>query len=105
MHHSKKQTDYSYIFLYLFEIINLPEKIPAREGALILSRLWKTYRTEFHYLDKYFGEWLCDYCLIHAVSPDWDVLEDFVGDISGKVSLPEFYMRDHIKNEHRYVFI
>ena len=88
------KTDINYLFLYVYEIINLPEKIPAREGALILSRLWKTYRAEFHYLDKYFGEWLCDYCLIHAVSPDWDVLEDFVGDVAGKVSLPEFYMRD-----------
>ena len=35
------------------EIINLPEKILPREGALILSRLWKTYRKEFLYLDKY----------------------------------------------------
>ena len=88
------KTDINYLFLYVYEIINLPEKIPAREGALILSHLWKTYRNEFHYLDKYFGEWLCDYCLIHAVSPDWDVLEEFTGDIAGKVSLPEFYMRD-----------
>ena len=88
------KTDINYLFLYVDEIINLPEKILPREGALILSRLWKTYRKEFLYLDKYFGEWLCDYCLIHEVSPDWDVLDDFAGDIAGKVSLPEFYMRD-----------
>ena len=88
------KTDINYLFLYVDEIINLPEKILPREGALILSRLWKTYRREFLYLDKYFGEWLCDYCLIHDVSPDWDVLRDFAGDIAGKISLPEFYMRD-----------
>ena len=88
------KTDINYLFLYVDEIINLPEKILPREGALILSRLWKTYRKEFLYLDKYFGEWLCDYCLIHEVSPDWDVLDDFAGDVAGKVSLPEFYMRN-----------
>ncbi len=88
------KTDINYLFLYAYEIINLPEKIPACEGALLLSRLWKHYRNEFHYLDKYLGEWLCDYCLIHDVSPDWAVLSDFAGDIAGKVSLPEFYMKE-----------
>lgn len=88
------KTDINYLFLYAYEIINLPEKIPPCEGALLLSRLWKHYRNEFHYLDKYLGEWLCDYCLIHEVSPDWTALEEFAGDIAGKVSLPEFYMKD-----------
>lgn len=88
------KTDINYLFLYVYEIINLPEKIPASQGAVQLSRLWKTYRTEFHYLDKYFGEWLCDYCLIYGVSPDWEALKDFAGEIAGKVSLPEFYMKD-----------
>ena len=87
------KTDINYLFLYAYEIINLPEKIPPREGALLFSRLWKHYRNEFLYLDKYFGEWLCDYCLIHGVSPDWNAIEDFTGDIAGKISLPEFYMR------------
>ena len=88
------KTDINYLFLYAYEIINLPEKIPACEGALHLSRLWEHYRKDFLYLDKYFGEWLCDYCLIHGVSPDWNALETFAGDIAGKVSLPEFYMKD-----------
>ena len=88
------KTDINYLFLYAYEIINLPEKIPAEEGALLLSRLWKHYRNEFHYLDKYLGEWLCDYCMIYGVSPDWDALAEFAGDIAGKVSLPEFYMKD-----------
>ncbi len=88
------KTDINYLFLYVYEIINLPEKIPACEGALHLTRLWKTYRREFLYLDKYLGEWLCDYCLIHGVSPDWEVLKEFSGEIAGKVSIPEFYMKD-----------
>ena len=88
------KTDINYLFLYIYEIINLTDKIPAHEGARVLSRLWKTYRGDFRYLDKYLGEWLCDYCLIHGVSPDWDALESFKDEIAGKVSLPEFYLKD-----------
>ena len=88
------KTDINYLFLYIYEIINLPDKIPPSEGAGLLSRLWKVYREEFRYLDKYLGEWLCDYCLIHHVSPDWEALESFSGEIAGKVSLPEFYLKD-----------
>ena len=88
------KTDINYLFLYIYEIINLPDKIPPTQGAQTLSRLWKIYRKNFVYLDKYLGEWLCDYCLIHHVSPDWEALDSFKGEIVGKVSLPEFYLRD-----------
>ena len=88
------KTDINYLFLYIYEIINLPERIAPDKGALILSRLWKFYRKDFLYLDKYLGEWLCDYCLIHKVSPDWEALDSFKGEIVGKVSLPEFYFRN-----------
>ena len=88
------KTDINYLFLYIYEIINLTDKIPPSHGAKILSRLWATYRNDFRYLDKYLGEWLCDYCLIHDVSPDWEALKAFSGEIAGKVSLPEFYLKD-----------
>ena len=88
------KTDINYLFLYIYEIINLPGKIAPTDGARMLSRLWKTYRKDFLYLDKYLGEWLCDYCLIHNVAPDWEALDSFKGEIVGKVSLPEFYFRD-----------
>lgn len=88
------KTDINYLFLYIYEIINLPDKVPPSQGAGILSRLWRVYRNDFRYLDKYLGEWLCDYCLIHRVSPDWEALKGFAGEIAGKVSLPEFYLKD-----------
>ena len=88
------KTDINYLFLYVYEIINLTDQIPPKAGAVALSRLWRAYRDEFRYLDKYLGEWLCDYCLIHNVSPDWAALGAFAGEIASKVSLPEFYLKD-----------
>ena len=90
------KTDINYLFLYAYEIINLPEKVPPKEGAVLLSRLWGAYREDFRYLDKYLGEWLCDYCLVHNAEPDWTVLEIFADEIAAKVSLPEFYLKNGV---------
>ena len=86
------KTDINYLFLYAYEIINLPDRIPPKKGAVELSRLWAAYRDDFLYLDKYLGEWLCDYCLIHKVEPDWVTLDVFAGAVASKVSMPEFYL-------------
>jgi hypothetical protein len=86
------KTDINYLFLYAYEIINLPDRIPPRKGAIELTRLWAAYREDFRYLDKYLGEWLCDYCLIHKVEPDWVTLDVFSGEVASKVSMPEFYL-------------
>lgn len=82
--------DSSYIFLLLYEIINLPELIPAEKGAEMIARLWKAYRDTYPYLDKYIGEWLCDYCLIRHTAPPAFVF-DFCGEAIQKLSFPEFY--------------
>lgn len=82
--------DSSYIFLLLYEIINIPELIPAEEGVEMISGLWRAYRDAYPYLDKYIGEWLCDYCLIRRLPPPASVL-DFCGEAIEKLSFPEFY--------------
>lgn len=82
--------DSSYIFLLLYEIINLPELIPAEKGAEMIAGLWKAYRDTYPYLDKYIGEWLCDYCLIRHTAPP-DSVFDFCGEAIQKLSFPEFY--------------
>jgi len=96
------KADNSYLFLYTYEIINLPDKIPPETGAVLLSKLWRAYREDFRYLDKYIGEWLSDYCLIYGVEPDWQTLAAFSDEIAGRVSLPEFYLRG---NELTYPLI
>ena len=58
----------------------------------MLSRIWSVYRQHYRYLDKYIGEWLCDYCLIYHVEPDWEAIGSFSEEIAGKTTLPEFYL-------------
>lgn len=87
------KADNSYILLFAYEIINLPDKIPPKEGAQLLARLWRRYREDYNYFDKYFGEWLCDYCLIHRVVPSAQILSAFLPDALENVSVPEFYLQ------------
>ena len=54
--------DYSYLLLYLYEIINLGDAIPPAKGQEAMLRLWLSYRSRYPRLDAIVREWLCDYC-------------------------------------------
>lgn len=84
-------TDYSYIFLYLFEIINLPDRIPPKEGQKLLCRIWKRYREEYPLLNRYLADWICDYSLIHQLPPPVDELAGELRTIAEQSSFKEFY--------------
>ncbi len=86
-------TDYSYIFLYVYEIINLPEKIKPEEGLEKLCTLWLSYRDKFPRLDRYMGEWVCDYCLVYELPAPLDILAPILPGLVDKLSFKEFYIR------------
>lgn len=62
------KTDISYINLFIFEIINLGNKIDTKKALDILIGLWENYGDEFPQLNGTLGEWICDYSLIHNLS-------------------------------------
>ncbi len=82
----------SYFYLYVYEIINLPDRIPPEQGVLLLCRAWAAYRTTFPRIDKYLAEWVCDYCLVHALPCPRDLLRPFLGALLPYASLREFYL-------------
>ena len=86
-------TDYSYIFLYIYEILNLPEKIKPEQGLTILCDLWLAYREQFPRLDRYLGEWICDYCLIHKLPAPLERLADILPTLISILTFREFYVR------------
>ena len=87
-------TDYAYILLYLFELINLPVASPdqgrARRDAM--AKVWMAYRKPFPQLDHYMCEWLCDYCLIHELTAPVDLLAPALDAIISEARLKEFYL-------------
>ncbi|MBQ4289908.1 MAG: TerB N-terminal domain-containing protein [Clostridia bacterium] len=88
-------TDYSYIFLFVFEVINLTGEgglIRPEEGLELLCNVWTAYRNPFPRLDRYMGEWLCDYCLIYQLKPPLSALSRFLSKLIDKLTFKEFYL-------------
>lgn len=85
-------TDFSYILLFIYEIINLPDRIAPKRGIHFLCLLWNVYRASFPKLDRYLTEWVCDYCLIHNVQPELTLLRNFYPEILDLASFKEFYI-------------
>ncbi len=86
------KTGYCYIFLLLFEIINLPDLIPPSKGIAMMCKIWTQYREEHLTLDRYLCEWICDYCLLHRLPAPVEQLESIVRDPSFLCQLREFYV-------------
>ena len=86
------RTEHSYIFLLLFEIINLPDLIPPEKGIALLCRIWTNYREDYPLLDRYVCEWICDYCLLHRLPLPVEHLGAAVSNLLPIAQLREFYV-------------
>jgi hypothetical protein len=85
------KTDYSYIFLCLFEIINLPDEISPVEGQRMMCDIWSNYRKVYPLLNRYLADWICDYSLIHHLPPPADLTSETFALIAEQSSFKEFY--------------
>ena len=88
------KTDYSYVYLYAYEILNLPEKIGKEEGLRLLIAVWKAYRNDLPRLDANFSAWVQDYCLVYELECPFDEIRDFLFDVINVSSFKEFYLSD-----------
>ncbi len=61
--------DYSYILLYIYEIINLADTMDLHVGQQQLCILRKAFRDTYPRLGHLLNEWICDYSLIHHLPP------------------------------------
>lgn len=90
-----KKIDFSYVLLFIYEIINLtPSHIAPKDGCNMLCGIWKNYRDMFYPLDKYLSEWMCDYCIIHNLPCPHGLIDSFLTEILKKTTFPEFYLND-----------
>ena len=86
------KTDFCYILLYIYEIINCPNLIAPERGVGLLCDIWLAYRGEHRRIDSYMCDWLCDYCLINRLSCPTDRLEPILGEIVAVANFKEFYI-------------
>lgn len=84
------EADFSYILLYIYEVINIGELISPADGAELLARTWLLYRPIHPTLDKYLSEWLPDYCLIYNV-PLPRALAPILCEVGAKSTFKEFF--------------
>ncbi len=86
------RTEESYFFLYIYEIINLPEYIPPKKSAELLVAAWAGYRKILPRIDKYMAEWFADYCLVHGINGPFEGLRPFLAKILPYATMKEFYL-------------
>ncbi|MBR3967608.1 MAG: TerB N-terminal domain-containing protein [Clostridia bacterium] len=81
---------YSYILLYIFELINVE---PNKEKALDqLCYVWQSYRMKYPKLDALLKEWISDFCLIHNMSPTAEMLGSAYKTAIESANLKELYI-------------
>ncbi|MCI8386985.1 MAG: hypothetical protein HFE63_00770 [Clostridiales bacterium] len=86
------RADYSYILLYVYEILNCPDLIEPARGVELLCDIWLAYRPKFPRIDNYLCEWLCDYCLIYQLPCPTKRLEAISQAVVTVATFKEFYM-------------
>lgn len=86
------KTDYSYILLFIYEIINTGGHGNPAWGQRMLACLWREGRADYSRLDRLLGEWLCDFSLIHRLPLPHDLIEGIPAEALGACTLKEFYM-------------
>lgn len=86
------KSDFCYILLHIYEILNCTEEISPSEGIKTLCALWLNYRKDYRRLDRYMCEWLCDYCLINKLPCPANTLRPILNEIAELSTLKEFYM-------------
>lgn len=88
------KTDYSYIYLLVYEILNLPDNITKERGIELLCTLWQTYRKALPGIDKYFSVWVQDYCMIHRLPAPTARMRSFIVPVIAGSEFKEFYLSD-----------
>ncbi|MBQ8321068.1 MAG: TerB N-terminal domain-containing protein [Clostridia bacterium] len=92
------KSDYSYLYLYVYEILNLPDKFLPMEALEILLTLWREYRESLPKIDPYFAVWVQDFCLVYNLKLDTDKIGNFLYEVVASSDFKEFYLSDILKS-------
>ncbi|WP_339242221.1 TerB N-terminal domain-containing protein [Paenibacillus sp. FSL R5-0517] len=72
-------TDLSYLFVHIYELINGIGWQNAQDGYNQLKQLWLNYRERLPQLNIYMQEWVVDYVLVHQMETSLSEVMDLSG--------------------------
>jgi len=85
-------TDYSYVLLYVYELLNLSQATDPVDTQRRLCEVWLRYRSIFRQMDGYLPDWICDFCLIHRLPPPGPECGITLSAVMSHCTLKEFYL-------------
>ena len=83
-------TDISYLLLYIYELLNLGERLDTRWVQYILTELWNEYHDRFPAVSSKLSAWICDYSLLHRLPAPENARREM---IQSMAVLKEFYIK------------
>lgn len=88
------KADFSYILLFIYELLNLENVSTPQKRLTALCTVWLAYRNIYPKLDRMLSEWVCDFCLLHKLPVPKEKLSGIIHDIAPLSMLKEFYISD-----------
>ncbi len=120
-----KQTEQSYVFLYIYELLNKIGVKNEIDGLNKIIDLWQNYRVFDKSFDKYLSNWVKDYYIINRINIDFNLIEEefpiknndnlediseiLIGNYENKLEFLDSISNYHILKskimEHKYSFL
>lgn len=120
-----KQTEQSYVFLYIYELLNKIGVKNEIDGLNKIIDLWQNYRVFDNSFDKYLSNWVKDYYIINRINIDFNLIEEefpiknndnlediseiLIGNYENKLEFLDSISNYHILKskimEHKYSFL
>lgn len=120
-----KQTEQSYVFLYIYELLNKIGVKNEIDGLNKIIDLWQNYRVFDNSFDKYLSNWVKDYYIINRINIDFNLIEEelpiknnenlediseiLIGNYENKLEFIDSISNYHILKskimEHKYSFL
>ncbi|WP_223067937.1 TerB N-terminal domain-containing protein [Paenibacillus caui] len=80
-------TDLSYIFIYIYELIHGIGWDKPEKGYELLTEVWMAYRARHPQLDGYLKEWVSDFVLVHRLDvPLTEIFSVSEQNVSGELA-------------------
>lgn len=96
-------TDFSYIYLFAYELLNSTDKNNAEENLSFLISLWKNYHEKYPQITKHMYDWVLDFCVTYNLSIPFESLDGIIPYLSLACDsiLKNMYIFDYLlrKNE------